>query len=241
MKPFAYWKIPEFLSEILPSIGVTLQYVLLGFGFGLVFGLLFALMKISHNKIIKLIANGYTTIMRCTPSIVLLFIVYYGLPRLSGDLLGIQMDTLDRMKFVAITLALFCASSLSEVIRSAYQSLDKTQIEAADSIGMTKIQAFVHVLMPQMMFTAIPNFCNTLLILFKEGALAYSIGMIDLFGKGNYIIGLHQGSYAIEVYITLIMIYWPLALMITAVSKRLEKQFDYDHRQNKRKRVIRNA
>lgn len=240
MKPFAYWKIPEFLSEIFPSIGVTLQYVLLGFGFGLIFGLLLALMKISHNKILKAIANGYTTVMRCTPSIVLLFIVYYGLPRVSNNLLGIQMDTLNRMKFVAITLALFCTASLSEVIRSAYESLDKTQIEAADSIGMTKLQGFVHILLPQMLFTAIPNFSNTLLILFKEGALAYSIGMIDLFGKGNYIIGLHQGSYAIEVYITLIIVYWPLAFIITAVSNRLEMHFDYDNKQSKGKKVIRN-
>lgn len=154
MKPFAYWKIPEFLTEIFPSIGVTLQYVLLGFGFGLIGGMLLALMKISHNKILKAIANGYTTVMRCTPSIVLLFIVYYGLPRLSNDFLGIRMDTLDRMKFVAITLVLFCISSLSEVIRSAYEAIDKTQVEAADSVGMTKIQAFVHVLLPQMMFTA---------------------------------------------------------------------------------------
>lgn len=65
--------------------------------------------------------------------------------------------------------------------------------------------------------------------------------MIDLFGKGNYIIGLHQGSYAIEVYITLIIIYWPLSLIITAVSNRLEKQFDYDNKQGKGKKVIRNA
>lgn len=241
MKPFAYWKIPEFLLEIFPSIGVTLQYVLLGFGFGLLFGMLFALMKISHNKILKFIANVYTTVMRCTPSIVLLFIVYYGLPRLSIDLFGIRIDTLDRMKFVAITLALFCTSSLSEVIRSAYEALDKTQIEAADSVGMTKYQAFVHILLPQMMFTAIPNLSNTLLILFKEGALAYSIGMIDLFGKGNYIIGLHQGAYAIEVYVTLIIIYWPLALIVTAISGCLEKKFDFDNKQSKGKKVIRNA
>jgi L-cystine transport system permease protein len=241
MKPFAYWKIPEFLIEILSSIGITLEYVLLGFGFGLIFGMLLALMKISHKKILRTIAYGYTTIMRCTPSIVLLFIVYYGLPRLSNDLFGIRMDTLERMKFVAITLAMFCTASISEVIRSSYEALDKTQIEAAESVGMTETQAFIHVLLPQMLFTATPNFCNTLLMLFKEGALAYSIGMIDLFGKGNYIIGMYQGSYAIEVYITLIIIYWPLSLVITFLSGLLENRFDYDNRQVKGKKVIKNA
>jgi L-cystine transport system permease protein len=179
--------------------------------------------------------------MRCTPSIVLLFIVYYGLPRLSNDLFGIRMDTLERMKFVAITLAMFCTASISEVIRSSYEALDKTQIEAAESVGMTETQAFIHVLLPQMLFTATPNFCNTLLMLFKEGALAYSIGMIDLFGKGNYIIGMYQGSYAIEVYITLIIIYWPLSLVITFLSGLLENRFDYDNRQVKGKKVIKNA
>lgn len=241
MKSFAYWMIPEFLTELFPSVGVTLQYVLLGFGFGLIGGMLLALMKISSNKILKAVAVGYTTIMRCTPSIVLLFIVYYGLPRASVNLLGIRMDTINRMKFVAITLALFCAATLSEVMRSSYQALDKTQIEAADSVGLTKLQAFVHILLPQMLFTAIPNFSNTLLILFKEGALAYSIGMLDLFGRGNHIIGLHQGAYAIEVYISLIIIYWPLSLIITAIAGRLERKFDYDGKKNTGKKVLRNA
>ncbi|WP_342756414.1 amino acid ABC transporter permease [Kineothrix sedimenti] len=237
MKAFNYDKIPEFFLIIFPALKITLEYVFLAFLIGIVLGTLLAFAKISKNKFIKKLAYGYTTVMRCTPSIVLLFIVYYGLPKFINSLFGIQMDTLNRTKYVTITLALFCISSLSEVIRAAYESLDKTQIEASASIGMTKMQSFFHVLLPQMFSAAIPNFCNTILMLIKEGALAYTIGLLDLFGKGNYVIGQHHGGYAVEVYAILIIIYWLLSLFITSLSHYFENAFDYSSGgRNKRRR-----
>lgn len=237
MKAFAIQKIPEFFIEILPAIGVTLEYVILAFVIGLFFGVLLALAKIGNHRILKAIAVAYTTVMRCTPSIVLLFLVYYGLPRVVKSVSGISMDTTAKVKFIVITLALFCTASLSEVFRSAYESLDKGQIEAADSIGMTKIQAFVHVLAPQMLYAAIPNLCNTVLMLLKEGALAYTIGVFDLLGKGNYIIGQHQGAYIIEVYVTLIIIYWPVSVLITKLSETLERRLNFYSESGKKGRV----
>lgn len=137
------------------------------------------------------------------------------------------MDYIGKVKFVVITLTLFSTSSLSEVYRAAYEALDKAQLEAADSIGMTRRQAFLNIFIPQMLSLMIPNLCNTLLILLKEGALAYTIGLIDLLGKGTYIIGQHLGAYVLETYVTLVIIYWPISLVITAISNRLEKKFDY--------------
>lgn len=237
MKRFAVEKIPEFLVEIVPAIGVTLEYVILAFIIGLFFGGLLTLAKISRRKGLRVIANAYTTIMRCTPSIVLLFLVYYGLPRVVNNISGNTMDTSAKVKFIVITLSLFCIGSLSEIFRSAYESLDKSQIEAADSIGMTKLQAFVHILVPQMFYSAIPNLCNTLLTLLKEGALAYTIGLYDLLGKGNYIIGRHQGAYVIEVYVALIIIYWPISVLITKLAEGLERRFNFYSETEKKGRV----
>ncbi|MFV0414332.1 MAG: amino acid ABC transporter permease [Oscillospiraceae bacterium] len=233
MRPFAIEKIPEFFMKILPHISVTLEYVVLAFLFGLFSGTLVALAKISRNAVLRGIAYGYTTVMRCTPSIVLLFLVYYGLPRLLEAVTGIKLDSTEKVKFIVITLSMFCTASLSEVIRSAYESLDKSQMEAAASVGLTRPQAFFHILLPQMLYSAVPNLCNTLLILLKEGSLAYTIGLFDLLGQANYIIGLNMGAYVIEVYVALILIYWPLAILIGALAKRLEKRLDYNTRQYK--------
>lgn len=241
MKSFSYEKLPEFFLTIIPSFAVTAEYVILAFLFGLVFGALLAFAKIGHNRILRALAYGYTTIMRCTPPIVLLFLVYYGLPRLLQSTLGISMDTLSKVKFITITLALFCTASLSEVFRSAYESLEKSQLEAADSIGMTRTQAFVHILIPQMLYSAIPNLCNTLLILIKDGALAYTIGLLDLLGRGSYIIGRYQGAYSLEVYVTLVIIYWPVAIIVTWFSGKLENRLDFNSAAPKRGRRVKNA
>ena len=221
MKTFRFEKIPELFGEIIKAFPVTVEYVLLAFIFGVFFGGLLAAAKLGKSKVLKNLAYGYTTVMRCVPAVVLLFVVYYGLPRI------IPMDTSGKVKFVVITLSLFTAGSMSETFRSAYNSIEKSQFEAYKSIGMTGLQGFFHIILPQMVRISIPNVCNSVLALVKEGALAYTIGLYDLLGKGNYIIGKHLGAYVIETYVTLILIYWPISLLITAGSKKAESLLDF--------------
>lgn len=229
MSKFDWAKVPELFLEIIPAITVTIEYVVVAFALGLIFGGLLAWAKLGKNKVLRGIAYGYTTVMRCVPAIVLLFVVYYGLPRI------IPIDTTGKVKFVAITLALFTTGSLSEAFRSAYQSVDKSQIEATKSIGMTDLQGLWYIILPQMIRIAIPNICNSLLALIKEGALAYTIGLYDLLGKGNYLIGKNLGAYVIETYVTLIIIYWPISAFITWISKLLEKKLDFTSTQIKKR------
>jgi L-cystine transport system permease protein len=237
MKAFGYWKIPEFLAKIAPGITVTVEYVVLSCFFGLVFGGILAVMKLSKKKIVRGIAYGYTTVMRCTPALVLLFLVYYGAPQVIKSLTGTSVNTLERLKYVIITLTMFNASAMSEVIRSSYAALDKTQIEAAKSIGMTEVQGLIHVYLPQMMHTMLPNFCNSVLNTIKNGSLAFSIGLLDIFGMGQYIIGNNLGAWVMETYVALILIYWPTAILITKLAHWLEKNFDYEKKQGGRKKM----
>lgn len=224
MRAFAVSKIPLFFEQIIPGLWITLEYVGASFLLGMIFGGILMAVKVGQNRLLKKLAYGYTTVMRCTPSIVLLFLVYYGLPRLMTILIGITPNTRYRMKYIVITLTLFAASSLSEVFRSAYESIEKTQSEAADSIGMTKFQGFRYILLPQMLLRSLPNLCNTILMLLKEGSLAYTIGVLDLLGKGMYVIGQNQGSFTMEVYVLLAAIYWPIAIVITKLAGYLEQR-----------------
>lgn len=113
---------------------------------------------------------------------------------------------------------------MSEVFRSAYESIDKGQREAAVSIGMSEFQAFRRIILPQCTLVAIPNFTNALVNLIKEGSLAYTIGLIDIMGKGQLIIGANQGSYNLETYLALFILYWVLTIIIEVSSKILEKR-----------------
>ncbi|ETT87484.1 amino-acid ABC transporter permease [Viridibacillus arenosi FSL R5-213] len=191
---------------------------------GSFFGLLLAIAKLSSSRIAQKLANGYTTIMRCTPSIVLLFLVYYGVPALAENF-GLNFHDIDTAIFVIVTFTLQFAAIMSEVIRSSYGSIDKGQYEAAVSVGLTPFQAYRRIIFPQALVVALPNLGNGMIALLQEGALAYTIGLIDVVGKANLIIASNINAHALEIFIALAIIYWVLSLIIEKFFSILEKFF----------------
>lgn len=195
---------------ILVTLGVTLATVILGsvFGFGL------AALRIRKNKIGRAFATGYIYIIRCIPSIILLFVVYYGLP----------FRDLPSAVYVIVTMTIMFSASMSEVFRSAYSSIPRGQTEAALTSGLSESQALLRIVLPQAAVSAIPNFTNSLISLLKEGSLAYTIGLIDIMGQGNLIIARNNGSYSLEVYIALFAVYWILIFTLEKLFQLLEKK-----------------
>ena len=171
-------------------------------------------------------AVSYVYVMRCTPSIVLLFIVFYGLPKLAFALFDYDMNALHRAVFAIITFTLLFGAYISEVFRAAYKAVPRGQYEAAMSAGLTPFQAFRHVMLSQAAIVALPNFGNATINLLKEGSLAYTIGLIDLIGKGNLIIAQNFGAYGIEVYLSAMLIYWVLILVLEQIFGWIEKRLD---------------
>lgn len=214
----------EAIPMLLPFLKMTFLVAGLSVLFGTVLGLILAIMKLGKGKIAQKIANGYTTVLRCTPSIVLLFLTYYGIPAIASNF-GPDLNDVDTAVFVIITFSLQFGALMSEVIRTAYQSIDWGQFEAAVSIGLTDIQAYRRIILPQAFVVALPNFGNSLLELLKEGALAYTIGLIDVMGKANLIIAGNFNSHALEIYIALSIIYWILSIAIEQFFLKLEKVF----------------
>lgn len=209
---------------LIPYITVTFQVALLSVLFGTLLGFVLAAMKLGNSKFAKLIANGYTTALRCTPSIVLLFLVYYGIPAIA-DHFGVNLDNVEKIFFIVITFSLQFAAAMSEVIRSAYASIDKGQFEAAVSVGMSNTQAYWRIILPQALVVALPNFGNSLLELIKEGSLAYTIGLIDVMGKASLIIDGRFNAHALETYIALSVIYWVISILIEQSFLKLERIF----------------
>lgn len=210
------------IPELLPYVRVTFLVTLLSVVFGSLLGFILAFMKLSKSNILIALANAYITVMRCTPAVVMLFLVYYGIPAFSERIFGIDLEHVPIGFYVVATFTFMFAGMMAEVIRSAIEAIDPGQYEAAVSVGLTPVQAYIRIIIPQAMVVGLPNFANGLIAVLQDGALAYTIGFIDVVGKANLIIAGNYGTHMIEVYIVLIIFYWALTLILEKVFERLE-------------------
>ena len=162
---------------------------------------------------------------RCTPSIVMLFIIFYGLPNLFWALFKVDINDWAKAFYVITALGLLFSASAAEIMRSSYLAVPAGQREAALTCGLTEEQSFVRILLPQAFVVSLPNFGNSFIALLKEGSLAFTIGLIDVMGKGNLIISVNFGGYALETYTALAIIYWVLTFLLEQLFKVIEKRF----------------
>ena len=225
-RAFDIGMIAQVLPDLLAYLDVTLLVALVSIALGSLLGGLLAWANLSGTALLRLAALSYVYVMRCTPSIVLLFIVFYGLPKLMEAAFRYDMNELHRAVFAIITFTLLFSAYISEVFRAAYTAVPRGQYEAAVSAGLTPFQSFRHVILGQAALVALPNFGNATINLLKEGSLAYTIGLIDMIGKGNLIIAQNFGAYGIEVYLAALLIYWVLVLLLEQVFALVEKRLD---------------
>ena len=229
-RPFSPVQIWNSFLKIIPYFGVTFGVVLGTIILGTALAVLLFIQKKSKKRFVRTLADGYINIIRCTPSIVLLFIVYYGIPKIALGLFDVDLNFSSKIIYVIISLSLLYSASLAEIMRSAYLALGRAQYEAALAVGLTPMQAVWRVMLPQGIVVALPNLGNSLISLFKEGSLAFTIGLIDMMGSGNLIISRNYGAYSLETYLALAIIYWGLTLLIEQLFLRLEKHFSKGRR-----------
>jgi L-cystine transport system permease protein len=191
--------------------------------FGTVWAVILATFKLGKNKVLRAFANGYTIVMRSVPSIVLLFLSYYSLPPLLQKTLGIDIFDVPAIAFVIVTFTLLLGASLSEIIRSSYLAVGRGQFDAGVSIGLTPFQTVRKIIFPQAFYYAIPNLGNTVIYLLKEGALAFTIGVVDVMGQAYIMNSKSLGSHIPDTYIALAIIYWSLSLIVEYLFKMLER------------------
>ena len=225
MRPFTALFILKAFHLLAPYIGNSLLVMVLSVFLGSLLGALLAWGRLSHSKTARTIAAFYVHLMRCTPSIVLLFLVYYGLPQLFFSISKIHTGYNGKIIYVTITLALLFAASMCELFRSAYDAVDKGQTEAAFACGMDKFQTAWLIVIPQAVTSAIPVFCNEVIALLKQGALAFTIGFIDLMGEAQVIVARDYGAHGLETYLALAAIYWIITIIIEQIGKVLESHF----------------
>ncbi|KOP73847.1 amino acid ABC transporter permease [Priestia megaterium] len=212
----------KLLWQVVDKLPLTLFMLGLSLLFSLLLGFVIALIRIQKKPVLSKMATIYLSFMRCTPLLVQLFLVYFGLPQLLL-LVHIDINSWSRITFLVIAFSLHTAAPLSEVIRSAYLSIDKGQFEAAYSIGMNYFQSLRRIILPQAFIAALPNLGNATISLLKDTALAFSIGIIDIMGQVRLILGNNYGIGMFEIYVTISLVYWSMCIVIEIIVSYLEK------------------
>ncbi|MED4213299.1 amino acid ABC transporter permease [Priestia megaterium] len=212
----------KLLWQVVDKLPLTLFILGLSLLFSLLLGFAIALIRIQKKPVLSKMATIYLSFMRCTPLLVQLFLVYFGLPQLLL-LVHIDINSWSRITFLVIAFSLHTAAPLSEVIRSAYFSIDKGQFEAAYSIGMNYFQSLRRIILPQAFVAALPNVGNATISLLKDTALAFSIGIIDIMGQVRLILGNNYGIAMFEIYVTISLVYWSICIVIEIIVSYLEK------------------
>ena len=216
----------KFLPEILYALPLTLWILIVTIVIGSLLGALLAWGQLYGDEVIVSISKGYVFVLRCTPPIVLLFMVFYGLPEFLEWWLGLDVNGWSRTVFVITAMTLLYAATISEVSKSAYLAVPNGQLEAGLSIGLTEFQTFQRILLPQAFRFALPNISNAILNLLKDTALAYTIGLADIMGAGNLLIGRNLGNYSLETYTAVAVVYWTLALLLALGNQFLENALE---------------
>jgi len=194
----------------------TIPLALASFGLGLILALLVALMRLSRNRLVSAIARTYISIIRGTPLLVQLFVIFYGLPSV-----GI---TISPWPSAIIAFSLNVGGYAAEVIRAAILSVPKGQWEAGHTIGMSRHQTLVRIILPQATRVSVPPLSNTFISLVKDTSLASLILVTELFRVAQQVAAFSQEFMLL--YLEAAVIYWIICLVLASGQSALEKRLD---------------
>lgn len=200
------------LPLLLKGAYYTLLITLVSMFFGFIIGLLTALARISKYKALSSVVKGYVSVIRGTPLLVQIFIVYYGLPDI-----GI---TLSPMAAAFVSLSIGTGAFLSETFRGAIISVPKEQTEAAQALGMNYWQAIRRIILPQAARVAIPPMGNTFIGMLKETSLVSVITVTELLRASQLLIAKYY--VVMPFYLAIALMYWLLSTLFSIILSKVE-------------------
>jgi len=165
---------------LIRGVMITLGLVTGALGLGFVMGIPMAVGQVYGNKTVSGIISFYVWFFRGLPVLVLLFLFYFGL----FSLLGFNLSAFTA---AILVLGLRSAAYQSQIFRGSIQSLNEGQMLAARSIGMTKVEAIWHIILPQALRLSIPGWSNEYAILLKDSAVTYAIGVMEILTRANFV------------------------------------------------------
>ncbi len=228
MRPlFDFQFMVSIIPDILQVVPVTLNITVVAMGLALIVGLITALVRIYRIPVAKQLATVYISFTRGTPLLVQIYLSYYGIPKILEYLhlnygWNINVNGIPAIVFIYFAFTLNVGAYLSETIRASIEAIDKGQLEAALSIGMTPLQGMRRIILPQAVAIALPSFGNTFISLIKDTSLAFMISVVEMMGQAK-IIGA-RGLQFFEVYIVVALVYWVICIIVEQIVARLEQR-----------------
>lgn len=202
----------DYWPEILNGIKLTLLVWIGGMVFGMVLGLMLALLQIKGPKPVRFAIIGINTILRGTPFLIQLFLFYY-----AGPYIGLNLDPLTAG---ILGLSVYSSAYFGEIFRSGFASVPHGQIEASQMFGLSRWQTLVHVSIPQMLIVIFPSLVNMTIILVKETSIVSVITVAELTATLSTI-GSTTFSY-VPTLTFLALFYWGMLETLNLAAKRVE-------------------
>jgi len=214
------------LPKLLKATKLTIELTFLSLFFGIFVGVFFSILRTSKNKILFFISYYYSYVFRGTPLLVQIFIIYFGLAQLEWvreSFLWVFLKEPYSCAILAFTLNTGAYSS--EIFRSAFETINKGIVEAADGLGLSKLNTFFKIKLPIAIRQSLPAYGNEMILMLKGTSLASTVTLLDLTGVAKHIIS--TTFRPVEVFIVAGSIYLLMTFIIHNFIKFLEKKYDY--------------
>ena len=215
------------LPKLLSATAVTLKLLSLSLFFGLIIGLIFAILRLNKNFIVSKFAYGYSYLFRGTPLLVQIFIIYYGLGQIEyfrSTLLWVIFK--EPYWCAIIAFALNTGAYTSEILRSAFETIKPGIIEAGKSLGISNKIIFYRIQIPVAIRQSLPAYGNEIILMMKGTSLASTVTLMDITGVAKHIVSTTYKP--LEIFIMAGSIYLFMTFLIHNLIKYLEKKYSFE-------------
>jgi len=214
----------QYLPSFLLALKITVEVTLLSLAIATVLGVIFCLFKLSKFKILQFLANFYISIIRGTPLIVQMLFIYFGLPMAIRGIFGVNFRW-DSMLACVVIMSLNAGAYMTELIRGGIEAVDKGQMEAARSLGLSYGKAMWKIVLPQAFRTMLPSIINQFIVTLKDTSLLSIIGLRELTQNTQIIVA--NTMEALSMYFIVGVYYWVIVTILSSAAKMIERRTTY--------------
>jgi len=208
----------KYLPTYLDAMVITVEVTLMSLAIATILGIIFCLFKLSKFKVLQFLSDTYLSIIRGTPLVVQILFIFFGLPMAFGFKWQIMVVSV-------VILSLNAGAYMTELIRGGIEAVDKGQMEAARSLGLSYGQAMRKIVLPQAVRTMLPSIINQFIVTLKDSSLLSFFGLRELVQNTRIIVS-NNMEYFI-MYAIVGIYYWVIVSILTAAAKMIEKRTTY--------------
>ena len=212
--------IQQMILQLAGGMGTSIQIFLVTLIFSLPLGLFVAFGRMSKNKLLQTIVKGYISVMRGTPLMLQLMVVYFG----PYYLFGLKTGSGYRLWAVFIGFVINYAAYFAEIYRSGIQSMPVGQYEAAEMLGYSKSQTFFKIILPQVIKRILPSVTNEVITLVKDTSLAFTLSVMEMFSMAK---ALAASQTNMMPFVVAGVFYYIFNLIVAVAMEWVEKKLDY--------------